>query len=457
MIFSNNFSKYIINKDTEGNFQDLSMKFFITLLIISVFPRIPFLFMGFGEGDAWLVANSALRLGKDFTYIPSRNPGFPIFEALMTIIVPLGWFYSNLFVLISFYLLLFVLYKICKFYNISSPKLFCSIYAFIPSSIIYSTETMDYFLAILFFSTSWYYVKRESFITSGIFLGLAIGTRLTTGIFSLFFVLLVFTNKSIKTKQKVYRVSKIATVSFIIAAICYTPAVYLYGLKVFSNPGAEYVYRNFDIVFVMQNFLTNSMLFTSILSWIGFIIFGFSAIKQKRFKKSENMELLFYIFLNFLLFSIFPFKAAYLLPMVIPVMFLGRLNLSNKAFFLIALLIISGNFVDFHVRDLRITNSDTVESYENRSFYMEMTSTVINYQFPANSIVVVGFYIAGIQHELLKGYPDTWEENVSIYYVLSQQDVSNLNETSIYYLSQIIEFNLRITNVYLPDYGISID
>ena len=54
-------------------------------------------------------------------------------------------------------------------------------FAFVPVIFIHSTTTIDYMIALGFIMAGMYYMLKEQLIVAGILIGLAIGSRITSG------------------------------------------------------------------------------------------------------------------------------------------------------------------------------------------------------------------------------------------------------------------------------------
>src|SRR5580765_7917805 len=58
--------------------------------------RVPLVGGGFGsDDDSWRNAVAATRMHALGHYVPSRAPGFPVFETLLSVLVGHGWLVTN--------------------------------------------------------------------------------------------------------------------------------------------------------------------------------------------------------------------------------------------------------------------------------------------------------------------------------------------------------------------------
>ncbi|MDI6766306.1 MAG: glycosyltransferase 87 family protein [Bacteroidota bacterium] len=193
----------------------------IILVLIVILPRIYSLFLGYGsDGDSWRVAHTASLLWNDGSYEPSRPPGFPVFEFLISPFVGSGGsVYSNTFTLIIFFISVFLFGKILAISKTPSRNIILWTYALFPILWENSTVTMDYVLGLTFILMSFLFILNNNFVLSAIFLGLAVGTRLTHLLFLFPLFLLV------EDSNKLKKILILTVTTLIVSAICYLPVI----------------------------------------------------------------------------------------------------------------------------------------------------------------------------------------------------------------------------------------
>ena len=123
----------------------VSPKLFAILLIAVIASRLPFLQLGYGsDADAWRVAHTASQLWHTGKYEPSRLPGYPLHELLVTPLVASGGaLASNAGTLLGCLLLLLVWKQLTEL-ETTHPSILIISLAFAPFVWKSSTTTMDY-------------------------------------------------------------------------------------------------------------------------------------------------------------------------------------------------------------------------------------------------------------------------------------------------------------------------
>lgn len=108
----------------------------------------------------------------------------------------------------------------------------------VPVIFIHSTTTIDYTIALAFIMAGLYYLLKDRLVIAGILVGLAIGSRITSGAMLLPFSILLFRNadwmKSIK------RALKISVPALVVGLLCYLPLLLKYRLGFFTYYDVPY-------------------------------------------------------------------------------------------------------------------------------------------------------------------------------------------------------------------------
>ncbi len=447
-------------------FIDIRKIWFIVGLFLSACSRIPFIFIGFGEADAWRVANAVINILTSGKYEVSRFPGFPIYEWLSVLTIRGHWYACNSLMIVIFFISVLVFYKIVKVYSCNYPRSLALVYSLLPSSIVFSAETMDYFLAILFILLCWLFLKKNRTIISAIFMGLAIGTRLTSLIFLLFPLILLF--KMYYNRQEVkHSIIKIGlkilgyvVLVLAISCICFIANFLTYGLSFLSSSGAKFEYTNLTLYSYFINIFTNSYRLFGLMGGIGLIIIFIIFLKNYKtiFQwDSLNLEILPLILLSLILFLIFPFKEAYLLPVIPPLLIFFARNCKKYLFITISLLLLAPNVFNYNIYEKSI---DLLPGrvYRERNTYFIATNTILEFPAENNSVLVVASYVDGVNYYLKIGYIPAWGENCIVVYIINENMLTEyqLNNRTIYYLQGIEEWHLLVTGIDLEDFGIVI-
>ena len=192
-------SRSFISYSSEDNIKSFGvilkkhLHLFLFTLVFIYFSRLPFLMAGYGnDPDAWRVADTARRIASENKYSASRLPGFPVQEIICSFLWTGGPFALNsvtaLFSALSVSFFSFIM----KFYGSRDYVLGSFAFAFTPVIYINSTNSMDYLWALAFILGSFYFVLIRKPLVAGLFLGIAIGCRVTSvAMFVPLFLLLI--------------------------------------------------------------------------------------------------------------------------------------------------------------------------------------------------------------------------------------------------------------------------
>src|SRR6266581_3623522 len=69
----------------------------IVLVLALLASRLPLIGGGYGsDNDTWRNIVAAIHMHEAMRYVPSRVPGFPVYEGLLALLAPWGWIATNL-------------------------------------------------------------------------------------------------------------------------------------------------------------------------------------------------------------------------------------------------------------------------------------------------------------------------------------------------------------------------
>ncbi|MES2590415.1 MAG: hypothetical protein V4608_00935 [Bacteroidota bacterium] len=214
------------------NFFDKKLFPFITLFLIVLISRIPFLNAGYGvEEDSWGIALAAFHTKVSGVYEPSRLPGHPVQELIYSALWGAGPIvFNGLCAIFSTVAVLFfaLILKHLQFKHFFIAAL---AFAFIPVFYISSTYTIDFAWTQAFVMISLYYLLKHKLLICGIFLGLAIGCRITTGAMLLPFMIIIWQDKNIK--HNCINFLKISTPMALLVILAFIPVIKEFGLSFF--------------------------------------------------------------------------------------------------------------------------------------------------------------------------------------------------------------------------------
>lgn len=234
----------------------------IFLSLVVFLSRLPFLWAGYGsEEDAWLLPLTAKNIALNGIYEMSRAPGHPLQELIYSLMWNAGPFAYNLISAIASVIAVVFFALSLKNLNFKHYLFAAFAFAFTPIIFISSTYTIDYMLAMAFVMGSFYLasplpvrqagptplqkergVRRE--VLAAVFLGLAIGFRLTSAAMLIPFCILLFSYN----KSGLKKIILFTGLTIIIGMLTYIPVIKTYGFSFFTYSD-QFPYPNIPKVF----------------------------------------------------------------------------------------------------------------------------------------------------------------------------------------------------------------
>ena len=288
-------------------------------VILIALSRLPFIFYGYGsEEDAWALPLVTERIANTHHYEVSRLPGHPFQELAYTLIWNQGPVIYNLLTLIistagigAFMLtLMHIRNKNWLFAGIAL--------AATPIVFINSTNDMDYMWAISFMMISLYAIFRDKIVLAGIFIGMAIGCRITSGAIALPYLYLIYqlTKGDQRLKSALLFCASIGVSTLII----FIPVLMNYGLSFFTY------YEHFPIPGFAKNFYKGSIGAFGSIGFIAVAYYLFKIVRRRKIihhvidnhrKISEQVLMMSSaaIILYLIAFIKLPLKSAFIIPM----------------------------------------------------------------------------------------------------------------------------------------------
>ena len=201
--------------------------------------RLPFLSAGYGlDGDSWAVAITALKLHETGNYIVSRLPGYPVQEWLTSVVIGGGAFAVNcLTAIVSTIGFLFFVLTL-RALRFRSIYLAGFALAAVPILYIHSTTAIDYNFALAFILIALFFVIKDNPLLAGIFLGLAIGSRITSGAMLIPFAIML--TKSMSVRGNVMRILRLTIPALLIGALVFIPVFLQYSWGFFTYYDVPY-------------------------------------------------------------------------------------------------------------------------------------------------------------------------------------------------------------------------
>lgn len=311
---------------------------FVALFIIVLLTRIPFLYEGYGvEEDSWAIALAAYHTKITGIYEPSRLPGHPFQEYIYSLLWGSGpVVFNGLCALFSAIGAVFFA-LILKHWKFNQYFLAAFAFALVPVFYISSTYTIDFVWTEALILISMYAVLRNKYILAGIFLGLAVGCRVTSGVMLIPFMIMIWQPD---LKVNMLRFFKMSIPMGIVALALYIPIYMQFGAAFFMYydqfpypPFSKIIYKMIIGVF-------------GLVGTIGIVVFALIAfVKRKKqyagesFSNGLDKKVLVASVIIIILYCIsyfrLPQKSGYMIP-VIPftiLIFAYYLNRKNFTWF----------------------------------------------------------------------------------------------------------------------------
>lgn len=309
--------------------------------------RLPFLSQGYGlDGDSWSVAITARNISQTGIYEVSRFPGYPVQEFICSLFYNgYAWRLNLLTALISTIGILFfaLTLKTWKFKNVFLAS---AALAFVPIIYINSTTTIDYVWALSFMLISLYCVARYNPIMAGIFLGIAIGCRITSGAMLIPYSIMIL--QAGERRENIVRLIKLISSTLLVGALLFYPVYSKYGNQFFMYYDLPYP----SISKVLYKFFIETWGLVGLLSlFISVLVFflpGSVTLRRYLFPRSINEKYvvawLIAIDLYIIAFLRLPMESGYLIPMIPFVILIFGKYLYSRAFTFLAVMLILSSF-----------------------------------------------------------------------------------------------------------------
>ncbi len=260
------------------------------------------------DRDAWSTGLVAENMANTLAYEASRLPGYPFVEIVSSFFAGSPIWVFNLLTAIMSAVAATFFYLLLRQLHARHPLLLTFAFAFTVTVFIESLELMDYMWALAFVIGSFYYCAREKFVLCGLFLGLAVACRITSG--ALLLPLAIMSYESFKADKRVFLHF---SVGFIIPLLVFfSPVFYTYGLSFFDYYGDN---NHLTLKLVLQTLTVKLWGYPGAIGLM--LAFGYGLVfRKKTYNKKIILVCLVVIVTYTLAFLKLPHETAYLLPAV---------------------------------------------------------------------------------------------------------------------------------------------
>jgi hypothetical protein len=201
--------------------------------ILVLVSRLPWVMAGPGpDPDSFRILGVAYTLAETGEYSFSRPPGYPAYEYLAATLVRFGALGTNmisaLLSVMAFVFLALILRQSQVRHHLAGALGF----AFAPVVYVNSTNTIDYVPAVAVVLAATYFLLNRRFIVAGMFLGLAVGIRITSGAMLIPFLIWMVLDSNRPLVLR--RALQLGIGALAVAGFCFLPVFLKYGTSFFT-------------------------------------------------------------------------------------------------------------------------------------------------------------------------------------------------------------------------------
>ena len=356
--------------------------------------RLPWI--GYGHGtdpDAWRVAMTARYLLDTGDYFPSRLPGNPLHELVMTLFIPGGWIATNLATAVASLAGVWLFARIVKLLALPNQGLLVIGFTFTPLLVINSIATMDYMWTLTILLGAYYSLITGRPVVAGILLGIAVGFRLQSVILVLPLTYLLWRQGRRAELLPFWLATGGA------ALLAFAPVLVVYGTRFLNYYDAPVGYQ--DVLRLLGKEALGVLGALGVLAGAALSLRRFGSLPRDVMSNAHIGAWLLAIAIYFASFSRLPHEIAYLVP-VFPFAFfvIGRYFTRPALGIAIGAILLAG-VVDVTTpgsgispstlrtatigKGLLFSNADTMSG--QRRFVEQIVDNPI----PAHSVVLTGF------------------------------------------------------------------
>ena len=327
----------------------------LLLIALTAVTRLPFIFDGYGvEEDSWGLVVNAYEMQHKGHYVASRFPGHPFQEYVYRLIYDSPAWVYNIFSVIMSMIAVGFFFKALKKIRLKDAFAATLMFCFVPVFYIAGTYTIDFAWAIAFVLGSFYFLLDRKFVLSGILLGMATGCRLTSEVFLLPWLIILWSTVDWKSPVKDFM--KLAIPAAVTGMLWFVPAYLNYG-RAFFDYSDQFPYPSLAKVVYKATIGVFGL-----TGMIALVISGFYVLRSWKKKElnpvthfsSERLLLVCFtiMILHLISYLRLPQKSGYLVPLIPFVIIILALGLKEKQMrfatilFIIAPLLFSINLTD---------------------------------------------------------------------------------------------------------------
>ncbi len=312
---------------------------FAAFAVAYVASRIPWINIGYGtDPDAWRVALSADHLLSHAEYLPSRLPGFPLEEFVTVPLIRGGWVWTNLSTVVASLVGVYLFACLVKEFKLPAKGVLTAAFAFTPLLWINSVTTMDYMWELTFILATYLALIRQRSLLAGIFMGMAIGFRMTGFLVTFAFIFWLWRDKRLRAAVPFLAATCVTTL------IAYSPVLATYGIGMFNFYDARIPFSE-----VLKSLGKDTLGLLGAVAVLAGIAVSLRRLKQFPHDFLADSQIALWVAVPVLVFAAFarlPHEVAYLIPLFPFGFFLMGRYFHRNVLVGVALLVVIAGFVD---------------------------------------------------------------------------------------------------------------
>jgi hypothetical protein len=367
----------------------------------TLISRLPFLGAGYGmDPDANRVVTTARALRSTGVYAASRLPGYPVHEFITAAYVSGGPVVVNGVTAVVSALAVAIFAFIVRALGIPGGWALAAGFACVPVFYINSTCALDYVLALAFVLAALCFTQRGNIWRAGICLGLAIGTRITSGamLIPLAFVLAA---SSISIRIWLKSCIMLCATACSVGALCFWPVLARHGLQFFTysegvgGGSAEAIWRRASL---------------GVWGPMGCVALGWAliAVLASRWRPRPiavpahrgwlSAASVSAIVLYTLAYVMLPHEAGYLIPIVPFVLLLAAMWIERPHRYVLSLLLLAAPFIGYRDGAFGLPGP-VVADYRERAKREQTVLDILRgmEQLPQPAVVVAGYLLPALE------------------------------------------------------------
>ncbi len=409
--------------------------------------RLPFLGAGYGlHADNWRTALAARHFAQTGVYEASRLPGYPVQDyvcALLWKTGPLGFNFLDAFFCTA---AAFFFALICIEYGVADWWLAALALAFVPVLYVNSVSSKDFPWALAFLLASWWFALRKRPILTGILLGLAMGTRITSGAAALPIALILIDGAG--NRAALRRVLAAGVIAAVICIGAFLPVYMRYGWSFLS------FYANHAFPDWLGIVARMTVEVWGVLGMAG-ILLALAAAPFARARPSlsgrQSLAWASMLVIFAIAFICLPDEAAYLIPAVPFVLLLLWRAAPRWAFAACCLFVIASPFLSFS--GFRPVAGLIVQDHRDRVATDASIGRLL--QFTALATGSNAYIVGGWQPPIAVLTADAPPPNTKFLYQITEPDLDQMIAAGwhVWYLPNMRQFNYRDYHFDIAQHG----